>query len=133
MRQRFERIGFMNVAPDRMSFIEKGQAFDLFYLREIFFGVDARQRPGRTVLLTTVGRGLAVRRVERSSAAKIAFDREQFIGLLDRRRQRIGFEAEPSAHLSTRALIDGRRSRFTRRHRYGVIRTIRRAISASDA
>src|SRR5262245_66275406 len=114
MRQRFERIGFMNVAPDRMSFIEKGQAFDLFYLREIFFGVDARQRAGRTVLLTTVGRGLAVWRVERGSAAKIAFAREQFIGLLNWRRQRMGFEAEPSAQLSTGALLKDPRGRCTR-------------------
>src|SRR5262249_20797981 len=103
----------MNVAPDRMGFIEKGQPFDLFELCEIVSWIDARERPGRTVLFATICRSFGAGRVKRSVTAKVAFDCEQVVGLFNRRGQRVGFEAEPSAQSSADASVNRRRGGIT--------------------
>src|SRR6266404_2181692 len=95
VNQALRPVGLVNVAAVSMRLIHKQQAFDLTYLCEIFSGLYASKRPGWTVLFATVRARLGARRIHcRAVAAEVAFDRDEVLGRISWRRNRIGFDPQ---------------------------------------
>src|SRR5262249_31076807 len=105
-------------------------ALDVLDLGEVLARVDAKQRARRAVLLAAVGPRLGrALRIHRRVAAEVALDRDEVVGLLDRRRRRRLADAEPLRDLARVGLP----LRAARDERDRVVRTLRRAVAAADA
>ena len=95
MNQALRSIELVNVAAVSVRLIDKQQAFDLAYLCEIFSRLYASKRPRWTVLFATVRARPGARRIHcRAVAAEVTFDRDEVLGRISRRRNRIGFDPQ---------------------------------------
>ena len=125
-------VSLVNVAPDGVRLVFEDDADGLLRFVEILARVDAHERTRRTILLTGEGRALCALRIERRVLTEIAFDREQVLRVCDSRRHLRLCETEPRFEFASDARRCGE-NWFTRNHRDGVVRTLRRAIAAADA
>src|SRR5205085_1607579 len=126
-----QRIALVNVSTDSVCLIAKHKSVRRSDLAEVFDGIDAHERSGRTVLFAGIRLSTCARRIQWSRLAEIALDGDNVVRGGWRSR-RIDLEAQRLFQLRSETGTVGR-SLFARRHRDGVVRTLRRAVETTDA
>src|SRR6185369_3825203 len=125
----------MNVAAVRVSLVYEQQTFYSPNFGEVLARLHPGKRASRAILFAAIGSPLCARRVHLFPiAAQVAFDGNEVLGRIDRRRDGIGTQSQILLKLCLQVWLPvGFLFWPSRNHRNRVVRTLSSAVSAADA